>query len=206
MEDIVFINHPDTKNQGRRMRNIITAVAVCVAAMAVSAQPKIGYISTEEIFSKYKCAKDAEGKLKKELERAEKEILDDKSRREKELMELNNTIEKQGALLTQQRKKELIDSLRQKAQESELQLQQLYKKKQEESLTRRTELLKPIEDTINRIIKKIAKNGKYDFVLDALTGRILYATPQYDLTDSIVTYLPSCSEEKKGAASRKKHK
>jgi outer membrane protein len=190
------------------MRNsIITAVAVCVAVLAVSAQPKIGYISTEEIFSKYKCAKDAEGQLQKELEKAEKEILEDKSRREKELMELNNTIEKQGALLTQQRKKELIDSLRQKAQESELQLQQLYKKKQEESLVRRSELLKPIEDTINTIIKKIAKNGNYDFVLDALTGRILYATPQYDLTDSIVTYLPaSCLEAKKGAAPAKKRK
>ena len=197
------------------MRNslIFMAVVVCVAAMATSAQPmamsaqlKIGYISSEEIFAKYKCAKDAEEKLKNELDNAEKEILADKSRREKELMELNNTIEKQGAMLSQQAKKELIDSLRLKAQQSESQLQELYKKKQDETLVRRTELLKPIEDTINRIIKKIAKNGNYDFVLDAVTGRILFAAPQYDLTDSVVALLPSCLEQKKAGSTRKKAK
>jgi outer membrane protein len=190
------------------MRNffIITAVAFGVAAMTISTQLKIGYISSEEIFAKYKCAKDAEEKLKKELENAEKELLADKSRREKELMELNNTIEKQGAMLSQQAKKELIDSLRLKAQQSETQLQELYKKKQDETLVRRTELLRPIEDTINRIIKKIAKNGNYDFVLDAVTGRILYATPQYDLTDSVVTLLPACLEQKKAGAAKKKTK
>jgi outer membrane protein len=190
------------------MRNvfILTAVAVCAAAMAVSAQPKIGYISSDEIFSKYKCAKDAEEKLKKELETAEKELLDDKSRREKELLELNNTIKKQGLMLSQQRKEELMDSLQRKAQESELQLQELYKKKQEESIVKRTELLKPVEDTINRIIKKIAKNGNYDFILDALTGRVLYAAPQWDLTDSVVALLPSCLEDKKGVTPAKKKK
>jgi outer membrane protein len=197
------------------MRNslIITAVAVGLAAMAASAQPmaisaqlKIGYISSEEIFAKYKCAKDAEEKLKKELDNAEKEILADKNRREKELMELNNTIEKQGAMLSQQAKKELIDSLRLKAQQSESQLQELYKKKQDETLVRRTELLKPIEDTINRIIKKIARNGNYDFVLDAVTGRILFASPQYDLTDSVVALLPSCLEQKKAGSAKKKNK
>jgi Skp family chaperone for outer membrane proteins len=113
-------------------------------------------------------------------------------------------------LLSMEKKKELADSLQKKYAA----YQEYGQKKQAEAVTRRTELFKPVEDSVNKLIQKVGKDENYDIIFDAINGRVVYALPKYDLTESIVNLLPACSgvkttgkpEPKKDAAAQSKKK
>lgn len=168
------------------------AVLFLMAAADVSAQIigpgpqlKIGYINSAEILEKYSCAKDAEAKLKNELDKWGVEV----QNREAELKTLQDQLEKQSMLLTMEKKKELADSLQKKY----TQYQEYGQKKQTEAVSRRAELFKPVEDTVNKIIQKVGLEENYDIIFDAINGRVVYALPKYDLTERIVDLLPGCT-------------
>ena len=49
--------------------------------------------------------------------------------------------------------------------------------------------LQPVLEKVQSAIDVIAKERGYDYVLDAITGSILYALPQYDLTEDVIKEL-----------------
>jgi len=178
----------------------ITAICTAVTAMMVFAaanasaqivgpgpQLKIGYINSAEILEKYSCAKDAETRLKNELDKWGLEV----QNRETELKALQEQLEKQdkAGLLSMATKKELADSLQKKYAS----YQEYGQKKQAEAVTRRAELFKPVEDSVNKLIQKVGLEENYDIIFDAINGRVVYALPKYDLTARIVDILPPCS-------------
>jgi outer membrane protein len=169
------------------MRNaFLSALIPLFAAVSFSfAQPqvattssplKIGIINTDACIEKYSGYKAAEDKIKKDVSGIQAEI----TKRENEIKALNDKLEKQSMFLTAETKKELADSLRQKY----LQYQQFVQQKQEDAVAKRTDLLKPILDTVNKIIQKVGKENNYDIVFDT-RGGILYAASKFDLTDQV---------------------
>ena len=50
-------------------------------------------------------------------------------------------------------------------------------------------LTQPLFDKINRVIQQISQDEGYDFVLDVVQGVVLYAKPEYDITDRILEEL-----------------
>ena len=59
-----------------------------------------------------------------------------------------------------------------------------------ELFKKRQELIKPIQDAIYEAVEKLAKDKKYDFVLDKSAGiTILYAKTSYDKSDLVLKYL-----------------
>ncbi|MCK4978770.1 MAG: OmpH family outer membrane protein, partial [Candidatus Delongbacteria bacterium] len=50
-------------------------------------------------------------------------------------------------------------------------------------------LMQPIIDKINEVIKSVSEKGKYDYVFDANTGTLLFAKPEYEITDEILKVL-----------------
>lgn len=187
------------------MRIFTMCTAAAVMAIAVSgvsaqvlapAQLKIGYINSAEILEKYSCAKDAEAKLKKEIDKWGVEV----QKRETELKSLQDQLEKQGMLLSMEKKKELTDSLQKKY----LQYQEYGQKKQSEAMEKRVEYFKPVEDSVNKLIQKVGKDENYDIIFDAINGRVVYALDKYDLTKRIVEILPACSGVKSTGAAAKK--
>jgi outer membrane protein len=54
---------------------------------------------------------------------------------------------------------------------------------------RNLELSKPILDKINAAIQKLAKENGYDFVFDASSANIVFALPEYDITDRVIDAL-----------------
>jgi outer membrane protein len=179
-----------------RITAIGTAVVVMVMTVTMASaqivgpgpQLKIGYINSAEILEKYSCAKDAEAKLKKELDKWGVEV----QNREAELKSLQDQLEKQSMLLSMEKKKELADSLQKKYAA----YQEYGQKKQNEAMTRRVELYKPVEDSVNKLIQKVGLDEKYDIIFYAINGRVVYALPKYDLTERIVDLLPACSNVK----------
>jgi len=178
-----------------RITVLFAAVVMMVAAVSssfaqVQAVPglKIGYINSAEILEKYSCAKDAEARLKGDVDKWEMEA----KTRANELQSLQDQLEKQSMLLTMERKKELSDSLQKKY----AQYQEYGQKKQTEAMDRRAELFKPVQDSINKIIQKVGLDEKYDIIFDAINGSVVYALPKYDATKSIIDLLPPCSVTK----------
>ena len=47
----------------------------------------------------------------------------------------------------------------------------------------------PITNKINAAINIVGKEQGYDIILDALSGAIVYALPQHDLTESVIEEL-----------------
>jgi outer membrane protein len=168
------------------MRNsiIITVVAMFVAAVAVSAEMKVGYINSELIFAKYEGTKEAQDKFNKEVAKWEQEA----SKKQKDIKDMKDQLDKQSLLLSNERKRELEDSLRQKMALYEKFLQEKFGQKGE-ALTKNEELTKPIIEKINKILEKIAKEENYDFIFDARGGGIVYAMPKYDLSERVLMLL-----------------
>jgi outer membrane protein len=150
----------------------------------VWAELKIGYINSEKIFAEYQGTKDAQAKFNKEVAKWEQEATE----RQKEIKESKEQLEKQSLLLSDERKKEIEDKLRQKMVEYQEFLQNKFGQKGE-ALEKNEELTKPILDKINKIIEKIAQEDKYDYIFDARTSGIVFAKQSYDLTERVVAIL-----------------
>jgi outer membrane protein len=56
---------------------------------------------------------------------------------------------------------------------------------------RNLELSKPVLDKINSAIEKISQADGYDYVFDAASANIVFALPEYDLTDKVIEELKS---------------
>lgn len=89
---------------------IAGAMALTMAATASWAELKIGYINSELIFMEYDGTKDAQDKFNKEVAKWEQEA----SKKQKEIKDLKDQLDKQSLLLSNDRKKEMEDSLNQK--------------------------------------------------------------------------------------------
>ena len=168
------------------MNNMLFKAALAVAAVAsfVSAEMKVGYINSEDIFARYEGTKDAQEKFNKEVAKWE-QLASDK---QKEMKDLKDQLEKQSLLLSNERKKEIEASLQQKMIEYQDFLQSKFGQKGE-ALTKNEELTKPIIEKINVIIEKIAKDENYDFIFDARGGGVVFAKKTFDLTDRVLTLL-----------------
>ena len=51
------------------------------------------------------------------------------------------------------------------------------------------QLLQPILSKIDAAIQKIGKEKGYDYIMDAVSGALVYALPPHDLTDQVIEEL-----------------
>lgn len=132
------------------------AVVALMAAMSVSAlATKIGVVNTEEVFQKYSQTKVLQGNLNKEKSRLEGEI------KAKELVLQKMQVELQG------KGNAVTAADKQKFQTEVENFQKFVKDAQVKLSKEERTRLQEIERTINASVTKIAKNEKYDYVLEA---------------------------------------
>jgi len=160
----------------------LAATGLCAAV--ASAEMKFGYIDSEEIFQKYEGTKEAQERFNKEVAKWEQAA----SEQQKDITELKEQLEKQSLLLSSERKKELETQLQEKVQAYQKFVQGKFGQ-EGEALKKNSELTKPIVDKINKIIDRIAKEEKYDFIFDARAGGIVFAKKPYDLTARVLELL-----------------
>lgn len=142
---------------------------------------KIGYVNSDRILSEFDEARQAQEKLDAEARKLENEYRAMLAR----LDSLNQEYERQQLIMSDARrleKEQEITSLQRAIQEFQIEKLgpegEIYKKQ--------AELVGPVIDKINKIIKKIGKEEKYDYIFDTVAGNILYAEPVYDLTDKVI--------------------
>lgn len=142
---------------------------------------KIGYVNSDRILSEFDEARQAQEKLDIEARRLEDEYRAMLAR----LDSLNREYERQQLIMSDARrleKEQEINSLQQSIQE--FQVEKLGP--EGEIYQKQAELVGPVIDKINKVIQKIGKEEKYDYIFDTVAGNILYAEPAHDLTDKVI--------------------
>jgi outer membrane protein len=162
----------------------IAALLLCGSFMTANADLKMGYINVEEIFKNYQGTKEAQAKFDKEVAKLEQEATD----RQKAIKDLKDQLDKQGLLLSAERKAEMEAELKQKVSDYQDFVQTKFGQKGE-VLSKNEELTKPIVEKINKIIEKIAKDENYDFVFDTRAGGVIWGKPAFDLTSRVLDIL-----------------
>jgi outer membrane protein len=107
----------------------------------------------------------------------------------KEYQDMAQEIESQSLLLSEDKKKEKLRLLQEKATEIDQYKFEKLNPEGGEFYRKNQELFKPVLEKINAVIQKIGKVEEYDFIIDASSGALLHALPEHDLTTQVLEEL-----------------
>ena len=164
----------------------ITKYTILTLALAsfVFADVKIGYVDSNEIMNNFDEVRQVQADLEKEQRRLESEF--------NELVfgldSLKQDYDRQRLLMSDTRRNEKENEIANK--EKSVQKFQLDKFGPEGEIYRiQNELLKPILAKIDAAIQKVGSERGYDFILDAMSGALLYALDSHNLTEDVMDEL-----------------
>ena len=140
------------------------------------------YIDSDYIMSKIPEYVEAKDKLDKLAERWTKEIED----RYEAIKKKKNNFEREEILLPKEEKEKRQEEIENLEQEA-LELQTLHFGSEGDYFQKRQELIKPIQDRIFTVLKKLAKSDGYDLIFDkANQSSLIYALSDYDISDDVL--------------------
>lgn len=169
------------KHLSRQLALVLMLSGVGVAAPAY-ADFKAGFIHTDRVFREASSAKAAQAKLEQEF-----------SRRDKEINDLGNTL-KTATEKFERDAPTLSDSQRQTRQRQLMDQDREFQRKrrefQEDLNARKNEELNQLGERINKVVKQLAEQEKYDIIVD----QAVYINPQHDITDKVIKALNGASK------------
>ncbi|OQX88518.1 hypothetical protein B6D60_02100 [candidate division KSB1 bacterium 4484_87] len=170
--------------------SLIVLMSVALAAPGFAQKLKIGYVHSNKILATYKDALD----VQKKIDELDRQYQQEGRQLQETLRQLQDQYESQSLLLSDAKKKEKeaeIQNLIAKIQQFQ---QEKYNPQTGEIYKKQAELMQPVLDKINAVIKKISEAEGFDLVLDTAAGNILYVSKQViDLTDKILEELNKTS-------------
>ena len=160
-----------------------TILTLTLASFAL-ADVKIGYVDSNEIMNNFDEVRQVQADLEKEQRRLESEF--------NELVfgldSLKQDYDRQRLLMSDTRRNEKENEIANK--EKSVQKFQLDKFGPEGEIYRiQNELLKPVLAKIDAAIQKVGSERGYDFILDAMSGALLYALDSHNLTEDVMDEL-----------------
>ena len=160
-----------------------TILTLALASFAL-ADVKIGYVDSNEIMNNFDEVRQVQANLEKEQRRLESEF--------NELVfgldSLKQDYDRQRLLMSDTRRNEKENEIANK--EKSVQKFQLDKFGPEGEIYRiQNELLKPVLAKIDAAIQKVGSERGYDFILDAMSGALLYALDSHNLTEDVMDEL-----------------
>lgn len=168
------------------MRRIILlcALALALAPAAAQAEMRLMFINSEVVLQQARAVQDAVGTFNRDVEGWN----DEAQRQKSELDALQQELENQSLMLSDERRQEREMEYQRRLTEYEQFVQSIWGPA---GLVeqRNEELLRPILSRIEDILAQIATEDGYDMILDAADNNILYADPDYDLTSRVVETL-----------------
>ncbi|HMZ85433.1 MAG TPA: OmpH family outer membrane protein [Giesbergeria sp.] len=169
------------KHLSRQLALVLMLSGVGAAAPAY-ADFKAGFIHTDRVFREASSAKAAQAKLEQEF-----------SRRDKEINDLGNTL-KTATEKFERDAPTLSDSQRQTRQRQLMDQDREFQRKrrefQEDLNARKNEELNQLGERINKVVKQLAEQEKYDIIVD----QAVYINPQHDITDKVIKALNGASK------------
>jgi len=163
----------------RRMAAAACVVACLSAGSVAVAQDavRIGFVNTERVLRDSGPARAATAKLESEFSKRDKEIQDLAAR----LKSLAERLERDASVVQEseriRRQREFADL--------EKDLQRKQREFREDLNQRRNEELAQVVEKANRVIRQIAEQEKFDFILQ----EAVFASPRVDITDKVLRAL-----------------
>lgn len=165
------------KTLSRQLAFALALGSIGAALPAYAQEFKAGFIHTDRVFREANTAKAAQAKLEQEF-----------SRRDKELNDLGNSLktatekfERDAPTLSESqrntRQRQLVDQDRD--------FQRKRREFQEDLNARKNEELGQMGDRINKVVKQLAEQEKYDIIVD----QAVYINPKHDITDKVIKAL-----------------
>ena len=178
--NIITINKENNNKMKIKKYTILT---LALASFAL-ADVKIGYVDSNEIMNNFDEVRQVQADLEKEQRRLESEF--------NELVfgldSLKQDYDRQRLLMSDTRRNEKENEIANK--EKVVQKFQLDKFGPEGEIYRiQNELLKPVLAKIDAAIQKVGSERGYDFILDAMSGALLYALDSHNLTEDVMDEL-----------------
>ena len=166
------------------MKVIKYIILTLTLASIALADIKIGYVDSNEIMNNFDEVRQVQADLEKEQRRLESEF--------NELVfgldSLKQDYDRQRLLMSDTRRNEKENEIANK--EKSVQKFQLDKFGPEGEIYRiQNELLKPVLAKIDAAIQKVGSERGYDFILDAMSGALLYALDSHNLTEDVMDEL-----------------
>jgi outer membrane protein len=165
---------------------IVALFAAAMARPAVAQDIKMGFVDGEKIVQSYKGYKDAETQFEKQRDAWNQEF----DKRSRELKAMEEDLKAQQLMLSEAKRKEKLDLLDARRRELEKYYQDVFGPGGE-AARKNEELLKPILDMVNKVIKDFGEQEKYTMIFDASNTGIAYAASGIDLTEKVIQRLNS---------------
>jgi len=159
-------------------------IAAVLAQPAGAQEMKLGYVDGEKVVQAYKGYKDAETQFEKQREAWNQEF----DKRSRTLKAVEEDFKAQQLMLSDEKRQEKLALLEQQRRDLEKYYQDIFGPGGE-AARKNEELLRPILDKVNLIIKEMGEQDKYTMIFDASNTGIAYATPGIDLTEKIIQRL-----------------
>jgi outer membrane protein len=169
-------------SSGVRPQHVIVSILFALAmltpwAVIAADTPRIAVVQTERILREAAPAKAAQTKLEQEF-----------GKRDKELQELGAKLKAAGERLERDATV-MAESERARRQREVADLDKEFQRRQrefrEDLNQRRNEELSQVVERVNRVIRQIAEQEKFDLVLQ----EAVYFSPRIDLTDKVLRAL-----------------
>ena len=145
---------------------------------------KIGYIDSQIIMAEYEDVR----QIQVELEKEQKRLQSIYERKLTSLDSLTNAYQTGSIILSEQKKKQMESDITRKQQEIQ-EWQMKYFGPEGELYNLQNELLAPILQTIDKVIRSIGEERGYDYIFDAVQGSIVYALDSHNLTQDVLDAL-----------------
>ena len=156
-----------------------TAPAQAAAAVpAAGAPPKIGYIDVQRVLARSAAGVAAREQLEKERATIQKDM----DGRRQELEKLRDEIEKKGALMTADARREKQEQFERKRRDAARAADD-YQKELEK---KEGQLLQKVLQEMGGVIEKVGKEKNYYMIVEKRNAGVLYAATDADLTDEII--------------------
>ena len=153
-------------------------------AAGASAEIKIGFIDSDQIFEKYPKTKEAQASFEREVVDLSKTARDKKN----EIDDLQRKLEQQGPMLSEAKRDEQNRILQQKVGEYDKFVQEQWGPGGRIGRLNE-EYLKPIIDRVHAIVAYIGTEEGFSLILDAADGNVIYGDKSLDLTDRVLSEL-----------------
>ena len=139
---------------------------------------KIAYIDLRRAVNEVDEGVSAKNEFQKELQ-IRQEIFN-KKQKEAEIQQ--SKFEKQNSMMKEDLRKEKLQNL----QKTSWEIQQMYGAIRQYMIEQEQEIMVNIVNKMSPIINKLASDGNYAYVLNSVKTNVLYAKPQWDLTNELI--------------------
>ena len=158
-----------------------TLLAVVMARPAAAQTVKLGYLDSDKVVKAYAGYKDAEAQFEKQKDAWKAEL----DKRQRDLKAMEEDLRAQQLMLSEAKRKEKTEQLEARSRELEKYYQDVFGP-DGEAARKNDELLRPILEKVNAVIREFGAAENYTMLFDASSAGLLYAPQSMDVTQKII--------------------